>query len=107
MYIGITSETSWMPKLVLRSLARAACSAASAFPTNASLVFLLISLLVLSLLLLDELLNLMTLLKVVALGPMDLAVRPITLPSLLSSRSFLAISARDSFLAGGWPLELP
>ena len=70
------------------------------------MVFLLTTLLVLSPLLLDELLNLMTLLKIMAFGLMDLAVRPITLPSFHGSRGFPAISAHGSFLAGNLGLGL-
>jgi hypothetical protein len=92
--------------LILRGLAGAASSATSALPASAILVSLFVTLLVLSLLLLDELLNLMTLLEIMALGPMDLAVRPVSLPSLLGSRGFPAISARGNFLAGSLGLGL-
>ena len=60
--------------------------------------------LILSSLSLDQLLNLIALLKVVALGPMDLAVRPIALPGLLGSRSFPAIVSHGSLLAGDFSL---
>jgi hypothetical protein len=70
------------------------------------LVSLFVTLLVLSFLLLDELLNLMTLLKFVSLSPMDLAVRPVSLSSILSSRGFPAVSACSNFLAGSLGLGL-
>ena len=56
------------------TLGNLAGAASSALPANAILVSLFVTLLVLSFLLLDELLNLMTLLEIMALGPMDLAV---------------------------------
>jgi hypothetical protein len=85
--------------LGLRCLAGVTYSAALALPTSTILVFLLIMLLVLGPLLLDELLNLMTLLKIMALGLMDLVVWPITLPSLLGSRGFPAVGVGSNFLA--------
>lgn len=86
--------------LLLRDLAGAASSATSDLPANAILVSFLVTLLVLSFLFLDELLNLMTLLEIMDFGLMDLAVRPV---SLLGRHSFPAVTTRGNFLAGSWP----
>ena len=92
--------------VVLRSLAGAICFTAPALPASAILTFFLITLLILCSLFHDKLLNLMTFLKIVALGPMDLAVRPIAFPGPFGSHSLPAVSARDNFLAGGFSISL-
>ena len=92
--------------LVLRSLVGVICFTVSALPASAILTFFLITLLILSPLLLDELFNQMTFLEIMALGWMNLAVRPITFPSLLGSRNLPGISARSNFLAGNFVLSL-
>ena len=70
------------------------------------MTFLLITLLILSTLLLDEVFNLMALLEIVALVLMNLAIWPISFPSLLGIPSFSAINARGNFLAGNLGLGL-
>ena len=95
--------TSGGLSLVLKGLAGAVYFTTLALTTSNILTFFLISLLILCFLLLDKLYNLITVLKVVALGPMNLEVQAITLPGFLSGSGFPAISARDSFLA--WDLS--
>ena len=73
--------------VVPKSLAGAICFTASALPASAILTFYLTLLLIFSPLPLDELLNLMTLLEIVAHGLMNLAVMSITLPSLCSDHN--------------------
>ena len=73
---------------------------ASAHTTSDILTFFLVALLILCSLFLNKLLNLITLLKVVAFGPMNLAIHPITFPSLLGSRDLPVVSAHGNFLAG-------
>ena len=77
----------------------------SALTASNILTLFLITLLILCSLSLNKLLNLITLLKVVAFGPMNLAIRPITFPSFLGSRGFPVVSAHSSFLAGGFGLS--
>jgi hypothetical protein len=97
--ILLLTATGGFP-LILRSLAGAACFATAALPTSAILTFLFISLFIFIPLLLDKLLNILTLLEIVALGLIDFALWVIAFPSLLSSRGLPAISAHGSFLAG-------
>ena len=92
--------------LVRKELAGVICFTASALPASAILTFFLIMLLIFSPLLLDELLNLMTFLEIVVLCPMYLAIRHVTFPSLLGSRSLPAVSACGNLLAGGFGLSL-
>ena len=92
--------------LVMKGFARVICFTASALTASGILTFFLITLIILCPLFLDKLLNLITLLKVVAFGLMDLAVRPITFPNFFHGTGFPAGTARDSFLAGGLSLGL-
>ena len=92
--------------MVPKGFAGAVCFTASALTDSSILTFFLITLIIFCPLSLDKLLNLVTLLKVVAFGPMDLAVRPITFPNFFHGSSLLAGSARGSFLAGGLSLGL-
>ena len=98
---GFLLSTSGGFSLVPEGFAGAIYFTASALTANDILTLFLVTLLILCSLSLDQLLNLIGLLKVMAFGPVDLAVQPITVPSLLGSHSFPAFSARDSFLAGG------
>ena len=86
--------------LVLKGLAWAICFTASGLPTSAILTFFLITLLIFSPLLLDELLNLMTLLEIMAFGAMDLAVLLVRASWLLSSHQGPAGDTLGNFLAG-------
>ena len=93
---------SFVPK----GLAGAICSIALALTASDILTLFLISLLIFCSLSLEQLLNLIALLKVVALGPLDLAVQPIALPSFLGSCSFLAVGACGNLLAGASVLAI-
>ena len=104
--IGFFLSTSGGLSLVLEGFARAIYFTGSALTASNILTLFLITLLILCSLSLDKLLNLITLLKVVALGPVDLVVRPITFPNFFHGSGFLAGSARGSFLAGGLSLGL-
>ena len=87
--------------LVPKGFAGAIYFTAPTLTASSILKFFLITLLVLCSLFLDKLLNLITLLKVVALGPMNLAIRPITFPGFLGSIGFPSVGAHGNFLAGG------
>lgn len=87
--------------LIPKGFAGAIYFTTSALTASNTLTFFLVTLLILSFLSLDKLLNLIALLKVVALGPMNLAVQPITFPGFLDSIGFPVVSAHGSFLAGG------
>ena len=97
---GFLLSTSGGLSMVPKGLAGAVCFTTSALTASNILTFFLVMLLILCFLLLDKLLNLITLLKVVALGPMNLAIRPITFPSFLGSSGFPAVSAHGNFLVG-------
>ena len=56
------------------------CFTTPALTASSILTFLLITLIIFCSLSLDKLLNIITFMEVVALGPVDLAVRPITFP---------------------------
>ena len=64
-----------------KGFARVICFITSALTASDILTFFLITLLIFSPLPLDELLNLMTLLEIVAFGLMNLAIRPIAFPA--------------------------
>ena len=70
------------------------------------LTLFLVMLLLLCSLPLDKVLNLIALLKVLAYGSMNLAILPITFPSLLGSCGLPGVSAHGSFLAGDLILSL-
>ena len=63
--------------MVLKGFARAICFTTPALTASNILTFFLVTFLIFCSLPLNELLNLITLLKIVALGPMNLVVRPI------------------------------
>lgn len=92
--------------LVPKGFAGAVCFTASALSASIILTFLLITLIILSSLSLDKLLNLITFMEVVALGPVDLAGQPFTFPDFLLCSDFPAGSARGNFLARGLSLGL-
>ena len=93
-------STSGGLSMVPKGFAGAVYFTTSALTASNTLTFFLITLLIFCFLFLGKLLNLITLLKVVALGPMNLAVRPITFTGFLGSRGLTAVSARGSFHAG-------
>ena len=86
--------------MVPKGFAAAIYFTASTLTASNILTLFLMLLLIRCSLFLDKLLYLMTLLKVMALGPMDLGVRPIALLGPLGSCSFSAICAHGSLLAG-------
>ena len=98
---GFLLSTSAGLPLVLKGFAGAIYFTTLTLTANNILTLFLITLLILCSLSLDKLLNLITLLKVMALGPMNLAIRPITFPGILGSSGFPAVIAHGSFLAGG------
>ena len=86
--------------MVPKGFAGAICFTASALTASSILTFFLVTLVIFCPLFLDKLLNLVTLLKVMALGLMDLAVRPIAFPSFLGSSGFPVGRESSNFLAG-------
>ena len=106
IFRGFLLSTSGGLSLVPKGFAGAIYITTSALTARNILTLLLITLLILCFLSLDKLLNLITLLKVVALGPINLAIWPIAFPGLVDSRSLPAVSACVSFLAGGFGSSL-
>src|SRR5215216_5018640 len=72
--------------LVPNGLAGAIYFTTPALAASGILTFLLVTLLILCLLSVNKLLNLIALLKVLALGPMDFSIQTITLPSFFGHR---------------------
>ena len=98
----VSSRFSFIPK----GLAEAICSITSALTASDILTLFLVTLLIFCSLSLNKLLNLITLLKVVAFGLMNLAIWPITFPGFVGSRDLPTVSTHDSVLAGDLGLGL-
>ena len=92
--------------MVSIGLARAICFTASALSSSGILTFFLITLIIFCPLSLDKVLNLVALLKVMDLCPVDLAIGAITFPGFLGGSGFPAGWASSNFLAGGLSLGL-
>jgi hypothetical protein len=102
--LALSSLLFWL--LGLATVPSAATMVLLAGPTSAILGLLLVTLLVLLLLLFGKLLYLPALLEIVALGAVDLAVRPAGLAGLLTCCSLPASIAPGNLLAGDVCLRL-
>ena len=92
--------------LVPKGFAGAICFTISALSASSILTFFLIMLIIFCPLSLDKLLNLVELLKVMALCPVDFAIWAIAFPGFLGGSGFPAGCASSNFLVGGLSLGL-